>query len=49
MIGLLISCYVVFKIIPIKYRFTFIVSGLVGGISGFAIWLGFLGEALFNS
>ena len=48
-VGLLISCVVIFKIIPIKYRFTFIISGLVGGISGFAIWFGFLGEALFNS
>lgn len=49
MIGLIISCYVVFKIIPIKYRFTFIISGLMGGILGFAIWFGFLGAALFNS
>jgi len=47
-LGLVISCYVIFKIIPIKYRFSFIVSGLVGGISGFAIWFGFLGETLFN-
>lgn len=47
-IGLTISFYVIFKIIPIKYRFSFIVSGLVGGILGFAIWFGFLGEMLFN-
>lgn len=48
LLGLLISCYVIFKIIPIKYRFTFIVSGLIGGVAGFAIWFGFLGAALFN-
>ncbi|WP_458626258.1 hypothetical protein [Winogradskyella sp. PC D3.3] len=48
-IGLTISIYVIFKIIPIKYRFSFIVSGLVGGISGFAIWFGFLGELLFDA
>lgn len=47
-IGLFISFYVIFKIIPLKYRFTFILSGLVGGILGFAIWFGFLGETLFN-
>ncbi|MBU2920489.1 hypothetical protein KO504_03985 [Winogradskyella psychrotolerans] len=47
-IGLTISFYVIFKIIPIKYRFSFIVSGLVGGILGFTIWFGFLGEMLFN-
>ncbi|MBU2929936.1 hypothetical protein [Winogradskyella psychrotolerans] len=48
-VGLTISIYVIFKIIPIKYRFSFIVSGLVGGISGFAIWFGFLGELLFGA
>ncbi|WP_178985609.1 hypothetical protein [Winogradskyella helgolandensis] len=48
LIGLLISCYVIFKIIPIKYRFSFILSGLIGGILGFAMWFGFLGEVLFN-
>lgn len=46
--GILISCYVIFKIIPVKFRFTFILSGLVGGILGFALWFGFLGKAVFN-
>ncbi len=46
--SLIISLFVIFKIIPIKYRFTFILSGMIGGISGFAIWFGFLGEALFK-
>ncbi len=45
-IGMLISLYVIFKIIPIRYRYTFIISGLIGGILGFAIWFGFLGELL---
>ncbi|WP_299101496.1 hypothetical protein [uncultured Winogradskyella sp.] len=48
-IGLVISCYVIFKTIPTKFRFTFIISGLIGGVLGFAIWFGFLGAALFNS
>lgn len=48
-LGLLMSCYVIFKILPIKYRFTFILSGLVGGITGYALWFGVLVAALFNS
>ncbi|MUU79794.1 hypothetical protein [Winogradskyella endarachnes] len=48
-IGFAISCYVVFKIIPLKFRFTFIISGLIGGILGYSIWFGFLGAAFFNS
>lgn len=47
-LGLFISGYVIFKIIPVTYRFTFILSGLIGGISGFALWFGFLGETLFS-
>jgi len=46
-LGLAISLYVIFKIIPFKYRFPFIVSGFVGGCLGFAIWFGFLGRLLF--
>ena len=47
-LGVLISCYVIFKVIPLKYRFTFILSGLCGGILGFTLWFEFLGEILFN-
>lgn len=47
--GLIIVLIVVFRFIPLKYRFTFIVSGLIGGILGYIIWFGFLGAALFNS
>ncbi len=46
--SLIISLFVIFIIIPIKYRFTFILSGMIGGLSGIAIWFGFLGEALFK-
>ncbi len=46
--SIIISLFVIFKIIPIKYRFTFIISGMIGGLSGFAIWFGFLGGALFE-
>lgn len=47
-IGLFISCYVIFKIIPKIYRFSFIISGLIGGLAGFALWFGFLGKILFS-
>lgn len=49
LIGLAISVYLIFKVIPIQYRFTFIVSGLVGGVLGFSIWFGFLGALFFPS
>lgn len=42
-VGMIISLYVIFKIIPNKYRFTFIVSGLIGGIAGFLLWFSLLG------
>ncbi|MFC0605537.1 hypothetical protein [Winogradskyella pulchriflava] len=48
-LGLIISLYVIFKIIPLKYRFSFLVSGFIGGILGYSIWFGFLGSAIFNT
>lgn len=45
-LGMVISFYVIFKVIPLKYRFSFILAGLVGGILGFAIWFGFLGKLI---
>ncbi|MFK7833364.1 MAG: hypothetical protein AB8B52_08810 [Winogradskyella sp.] len=47
-LGLVISSYVMLKIIPLKFRFTFIISGFIGGILGFVLWFGFLGELLFR-
>lgn len=44
--GLIISTLIVFKIIPNKLRFTFIISGLIGGVSGYIIWMDILGPAL---
>jgi hypothetical protein len=37
--GLIISLLVIFKFIPLKYRLTFVISGLIGGSLGFYIWL----------
>jgi len=36
-IGVLISAYVIFKIVPIRYRFTFILFGLIGGLVGYGL------------
>tara|TARA_B100001146_G_C16121572_1_gene408265 strand:- start:124 stop:822 length:699 start_codon:yes stop_codon:yes gene_type:complete len=45
-IGTAVSVYIIFKVISIQYRFSFILAGLVGGLSGFAIWFGYLGPIL---
>ncbi|GHA51788.1 hypothetical protein GCM10007103_35320 [Salinimicrobium marinum] len=45
-IGLLISLFIVFEIIPKRLRFTFILSGLFGGIFGFILWMNILGPRL---
>ena len=47
-LGCLISCYVLFKVLPLRYRFSFIIGGLLGGLVGFATWFGFFGPWLFN-
>lgn len=44
--GLMITLFVIFKLIPERYRFTFILSGLTGGISGYILWFYFVGPAL---
>jgi hypothetical protein len=46
LIGAAIALWVIFKVLPLKNRFTFIISGLVGGISGYLIWLEWLGPVI---
>ena len=46
LIGLAVVLFVVFKVIPRELRLTFIISGLIGGISGFVIWMNVLGPQL---
>ena len=41
LIGVFVLWTVVFKFIPKKNRITFIISGLVGGVSGYILWLEF--------
>ncbi len=45
-LGLIISLFVIFKIIPYNKRLTFIVGGLIGGISGFVLWMDIIGPKI---
>lgn len=45
-VGVLVSLYVIFKVMPYKYRIGFMSSGLIGGILGYVLWFEFLGEIL---
>lgn len=45
-IGLLVSIYIIFRIIPIRFRYTFILGGLFGGILGFYLWINIVGPVL---
>jgi hypothetical protein len=45
-VGLTICFYVVFRILPLKYRFNFISGGLIGSIVGYLIWFKVLGPYL---
>ena len=45
-LGLIVSVYIVFTIVPKKTRLTFILSGLIGGISGFILWMNIIGPKI---
>jgi hypothetical protein len=46
LIGFFIVFGVIFYYIPKKYRLTFIISGLAGGVAGFILWMTYLGPYL---
>lgn len=46
-LGAIIASFVIFMIIPLRYRFTFILAGFLGSISGFILWFEYLGPLLF--
>ncbi|WP_420573839.1 site-2 protease family protein [Kordia sp.] len=48
MLGAVIASFVIFMILPKKYRFTCILAGFLGGISGFVLWFNYLGPWLFR-
>lgn len=45
-LGLAVANYVIFKIISKKIRLTFILSGLIGGIMGFILWMNIIGPKI---
>ncbi|MCM8568632.1 hypothetical protein NE848_04530 [Gramella jeungdoensis] len=45
-IGLGLSMYVIFKIIPRRFQLIFILSGIIGGVGGFLLWFEVLGPVL---
>jgi hypothetical protein len=46
LIGAIISFIIVFKIIPIKERLTFIVAGLIGSTFGYFLWMKIVGPSV---
>ncbi|MFK7747582.1 MAG: hypothetical protein AB8B65_04275 [Kordia sp.] len=47
-LGAIIASFVIFMIVPRKYRFTFITAGFLGSIVGFILWFNYLGPWLFS-
>ena len=45
-LGLFFCTYTVFKLIPKYQRFTFIISGFYGGLSGYGLWMKTIGPLL---
>lgn len=45
-IGIVVSIFIVFKVVPKKLRLTFILSGFIGGIVGFILWMDILGPKI---
>ncbi len=44
--GFTVAIYVIFKILPKKIRLTFIMSGFIGGILGFILWMNIIGPKI---
>lgn len=45
-LGALVGAFIVFVIVPKRLRLTFISGGLVGGVTGFILWLHILGPVV---
>lgn len=45
-LGLIVSFYIIFRIVPFNKRLAFISGGLIGGISGFILWMNLLGPKI---
>lgn len=45
-IGMTVTFYVIFNILPKNIRLTFIISGLIGGIFGIILWMNIIGPQI---
>ena len=45
-LGALVLTIVIFTFIPVRQRLTFAISGLVGGVAGYMLWLEWLGPVI---
>lgn len=45
-LGSVICLFLVFNVLLKKYRFTFIISGFIGGILGYILWFQYLGKLI---
>lgn len=45
-LGALVALYVVFWVVPVKYRLSFVIAGFAGAAIGFAGWMMWLGPML---
>lgn len=45
-LGLLVSIFVIFRVVPLKLRLTFIIGGLIGGVGGFVLWMNIFGPII---
>jgi len=45
-IGLCIALFVIFRVIPKEQRMSFIIGGVLGGVTGFILWLQILGPII---
>ena len=45
-IGIIICSYLVFRVVPKQWRISFIISGIIGSLSGFWLWMNYLGPKL---
>lgn len=46
LIGLFITLFVIFKVIPKRLRITFIIGGIFGGLIGFYLWMFIIGPVI---
>jgi hypothetical protein len=46
LVGFLVLLFIIFRVIPKTLRFTFIISGITGGVLGYLLWLVYFGKII---